>query len=64
MIFAESRGMAPQVQTFVAGPGWTEYAFPLSAFGGIDGRGLMAVLFVGGTGAGPFSFRIDQVRFR
>jgi imidazolonepropionase-like amidohydrolase len=64
MMFAESRGMAPQIQTFVAGPAWTEYAFPLNAFGQIDGRGLMAVLFVGGTGAGPFAFRIDQVRFR
>jgi len=64
MFFAESKGFAPLTQTFVAATDWKEFAFPLSAFGGIDGHDLMAVIFAGGPAAGAFSFRIDGVRFR
>jgi len=35
-----------------------------SAFGGIDGHDLMAIIFAGGPTPGPFSFRIDDIRFR
>jgi hypothetical protein len=64
MVFAESKGSAPQVQTFVAGPEWTQVTLPISGFGGIDGHDIMALLFAGGPQAGTFSFRVDDVRFR
>ena len=64
MLFAMSRGFLPLTQSFVAGPEWRQYAFPLSSFGGIDGHDLRAVLFAGGPAPGPFAFRIDDVQFR
>ncbi|MDB4876676.1 MAG: putative hydrolase [Gemmatimonadetes bacterium] len=64
MIFAESKGYTPLVQTFVAGPEWTQVTMPLSTFGGIDGHGIMGLIFAGGPQPGSFSFRIDDVRFR
>jgi imidazolonepropionase-like amidohydrolase len=64
MIFAESKGFTPLTQTFVADSAWKEYVFPLSAFGGIDGRDIMALMFVGGPQPGPFRLQIDDVRFR
>ena len=39
-------------------------AFPFSAFGGIDGHDVIAVIFAGGLVPGPFSFQIDEVGFR
>jgi len=64
MIFAESKGFTPQMQSFVAGAEWKEFVFPLSAFGGTDGRDLMALIIAGGPAPGEFSLRIDDVRFR
>lgn len=64
MMFAESKGYTPLTQTFVAGPEWKEFTFPLSAFGGTDGRDIMALMFVGGPKPGPFNFQIDNVHFR
>ena len=63
-LFAESKGYAPLTQTFVAGPEWKEYVFPFSAFSGIDGHDLMAVIFGGGPAAGRFELRIDNITFR
>jgi hypothetical protein len=64
MIFAESRGYMPLMRTFVAGSEWAEHVFPLSAFGGIDGKDVMALIFSGGPQPGPFAFQIDGVRIR
>jgi hypothetical protein len=64
MIFAQSKGYTPLSKDFVAGSEWTQFTFPLSSFGGIDGHDLMALLFVGGPKPGPFSLQIDEVRFR
>jgi len=64
MVFAQSKGMRPIEQPFVAGAEWKEYVFPLSSFSGIDGHDFMALLFVGGPAAGAFAFQIDDVRFR
>jgi imidazolonepropionase-like amidohydrolase len=64
MLFTEASGVAPRTQTFVAGSEWKEHVFPLSAFGGADGRGVMAVLVAAGPAPGPFAVRIDDVRFR
>ena len=63
-LFAESKGFTPLTQTFVAAPDWTEIVIPISAFGGIDGHDLTAVIFSGGPTAGPFAFQIDHVRFQ
>jgi hypothetical protein len=64
MVFAEGKGFTPLQQTFTAGPEWTEHTIPFSAFDGIDGRGVMAVIFAGGPRAGAFAFQVDQVGFR
>ncbi len=64
MIFAENKGYMPLTKTFVAGPEWKEYLFPLSAFDNIDGHDIMALIFSGGPAPGAFSFQIDDVRFR
>jgi len=62
LVFAQSKGMLPLTRTFVAGEAWTEQAFPWSAFGGIDGHDVMAVLFCGGPQPGKFAFEVDDVR--
>jgi hypothetical protein len=64
LIFAESKGYVPLTQTFVAGAEWKEVVIPLSAFGGIDGHDIMALIFAGGPAPGGFAFQIDHVGFR
>lgn len=64
MLFAQSRGFNPLIRSFVAGPEWQEHTIPFSAFSGIDGHDVMAVIFAGGPTAGPFSLQIDEVAFR
>src|SRR5262245_8962770 len=64
MVFAQSKGMMPLTQEFVAGAEWKEYTIPFSAFGGSDGHDVMAILFVGGPQPGDFKFQIDDVRLR
>lgn len=63
-IFSESKGYVPLTQPFVAGAEWKEYVFPLSSFDGIDGRGIMALIFGGGPEPGAFAFQVDHVSFR
>jgi hypothetical protein len=63
MVFAQSKGMMPLTQTFVAGPEWHEVVIPWSAYG-IDARDLMAVIFAGGPQPGTFRFQIDDVSVR
>jgi len=64
MVFAESRGFMPLSQDFTTTSEWQEFVIPISAFGGIDGKDLMALLFVGGPRPGPFEFFVDDVRIR
>ena len=64
MAFSESKGYTPLIVTFVAGPEWKEIVIPISSFGGIDGHDIMGIAWVGGPLAGPFSFRIDDVKLR
>lgn len=63
-VFAANKGYTALTQTFVAGAEWKEYVFPFSAFAGIDGHDIMAIIFGGGPSAGPFEFRIDNVNLR
>lgn len=61
MLFAASRGPAPAMQSFTAGPEWTRHAIPLSLFA-LDGKDLTGIFFGGGPAEGDFRFRIDGVR--
>ena len=63
MIFAQSKGMIPLMQTFVAGPEWSEVAMPWKAFG-TDGSDVMAIIFAGGPQPGAFAFQVDDVRLK
>ncbi|MBC7791232.1 MAG: CIA30 family protein [Anaerolineae bacterium] len=63
LVFAQSKGMIPLVQTFVAGTAWTEVVLPWSAFG-IDGSDVMGIVFAGGPAPGAFAFQIDDLRLR
>ena len=60
MVFAQSKGMTPVQQEFFAGPEWREHVMPWSAFG-LDGKGIMAVIFTGGPKPGAFQFQVDEV---
>ena len=46
-----------------APPDWTEVYVPWSALG-IDGRGVMAIMLVGGPQPGKFAYQVDDVRLR
>jgi imidazolonepropionase-like amidohydrolase len=63
MVFARSKGMAPLIRTFVAGPEWQEVSFAWSDFG-TDGHDVMGVVIAGGPQAGPFGFLIDDLRLK
>jgi imidazolonepropionase-like amidohydrolase len=63
MVFAQSKGMIPLMQTFVAGPDWEEHTMPWKAFG-IDGSDVMAVIFAGGPAAGEFTFQVDEIALK
>ncbi|HEX6065815.1 MAG TPA: CIA30 family protein, partial [Longimicrobiales bacterium] len=60
MVFAQSKGMTPVQQEFVAGPEWQAHTIPWTAFG-LDGKGVMAVIFTGGAKPGAFQFQVDEV---
>lgn len=63
MVFAQSKGMIPLMQTFVAGPEWKEHTMTWQSFG-TDGSDVMAVIFAGGPQPGAFAFQIDDVAIR
>ncbi len=64
MLFAQSKGMQPLMQDFVAGPEWKEFDFPFIGFDGIDGHDLLGIAFTGGPAPGTFSMQIDEVTLR
>lgn len=61
MLFATRLGQMPAMQSFVAGPEWKQYTFPLSAFG-VDGSDVTGLFWGGGPDVRTFRFRIDEVR--
>ena len=63
MLFAQSLGQIPAVQTFVAGDEWQLHSFAFEDFPGVDASGLLALL-ISGAGEGEFEFQVDEVRFR
>jgi hypothetical protein len=63
MIFFQSRGFSPSLQTFEPGKEWARHRFELKDFDGCDGKGLLGVFFGGGPEVGKFEFQIDDIRF-
>jgi imidazolonepropionase-like amidohydrolase len=61
LVYAQSLGFVPGRQTFVAGPEWKEFEFPLTAFG-TDGHDLTGIFFGATTDPGKFNLQIDDVR--
>ena len=64
MIFCQSLGPQPTLQTFDVVAEWRQIALRFDAFPGLDPSGLSAVLWTGGLGQGPFQFDIDQIEIR
>jgi cytoskeletal protein RodZ len=62
LLFTQSGGYMPAVQTFTPGPEWKEFRFPLASFNGADGKDVTAIMFSAGPPVGDFSFTIDTVR--
>jgi imidazolonepropionase-like amidohydrolase len=61
MVFDQSLGRAPaMVDVSVTGE-WVEHILPFETFG-IEGSGVMAILFSGPAEPGAFAFEIDAVR--
>jgi imidazolonepropionase-like amidohydrolase len=63
LVFAESTGMQPLMHEFTAGPEWKEIVVPWTALG-TDGRGVMAIMILGGPEPGAFAVQVDDVRLR
>lgn len=63
MLYAQRFGYIPLQKSFLAGPEWKQYVFPLAEFSQFDGKGLMGVLFTG-TEEGGFTLLIDNIEFR
>lgn len=64
MLFTEAHGRMPLMKEFTTSAQWTEVAFPIASFDGIDGHDLMAIGFCSGPEAGAFAFQIDDVQIR
>jgi imidazolonepropionase-like amidohydrolase len=60
---ASAQGM-PSVQTFVAGPEWTEVRLALSAFQGGDLTQVRGIAFTAGQPHGAFELLLDDVELR
>ena len=61
MLFATRLGQMPSMKSFVAGPDWKQYTFPLADFG-VDGSDTIGFFWGGGPDVRTFRFRIDEVR--
>src|SRR5690606_19916775 len=58
LVFAESSGMTPLMHEFTAGAEWQEIVVPWTALG-TDGKGVMAIMILGGPEPGEFTMQID-----
>ncbi|HUY15131.1 MAG TPA: CIA30 family protein [Terriglobia bacterium] len=63
MLFSSDTGPVPAIKSFVAGPDWKPYTFPLASFAGSDPHQIAGLLLSGGPAPGKFRFQIDEVRF-
>lgn len=63
MVFTQSGGRMPLIQTFVAGAEWSEVVIPWQKFG-TDGKDVSAIIVAGGPQPGAFAVQIDDVRLK
>jgi imidazolonepropionase-like amidohydrolase len=61
MVFTQSGGYNPAIQSIAADTDWKEIVLPFSAFQ-TDGHDITAILFSAGGSPGTFQFAIDDVR--
>jgi imidazolonepropionase-like amidohydrolase len=62
LVFTQSSGLMPAVQTFAAESEWKRYQFTLADFN-TQGKDITGIAFVA-TVPGSFNFQIDQVEFK
>jgi hypothetical protein len=60
MVFAQSLGFIPAIQTFTVGPEWKEFVFTFEGFG-IEGFDVMGIFIGASQEPGEFSLYIDDV---
>lgn len=60
---AATQGQMPAMQTFMAGPDWKQFSFPLSTFN-TDGHDFLNLGFFRGQELGKFEFEIDEVEIK
>ena len=63
MITTANAGQMPSFKTFVAGPEWKQFSFPISSFA-TDGSDLTGLAFAGAQQPGKFEFEIDEVEIK
>ncbi|HKS25463.1 MAG TPA: CIA30 family protein [Thermoanaerobaculia bacterium] len=63
MVFAQSLGMMPMIQTVTPAAEWGEFTIPWTKFG-VDGSDVTGILFAGGPHPGPFAFQVDEIGLR
>jgi imidazolonepropionase-like amidohydrolase len=61
MVYSQTNGYIPQMQSFDAGPEWKKVTMPLSAFT-TDGHDVMGIFFGAWSSPGHFTLLIDNVR--
>ena len=62
MIFAQSLGYVPSIQTFEVSEDWKEYSFDFEDFG-TDASDIMGIYFGGGA-IGDFTLYIDNIKIK
>jgi hypothetical protein len=60
LVFSESLGRTPAVKTFQSTDGWASHSYVWSAFRGIDGSDIMAIVISAVEGADSFWFELDN----
>ena len=60
LVFSESLGQMPATATFEAGPEWTRHEVTWQSLG-LDGKGIMGLIWSGGPAVGVFRFAVDSI---
>jgi hypothetical protein len=63
MVYSQSLGYIPRVQTFEVGPDWKEFVFPFDKLG-LEGFDIMAIFIGASNVPGDFWLQVDNVRLR
>ncbi|HUA16434.1 MAG TPA: CIA30 family protein [Verrucomicrobiae bacterium] len=63
VLTAATTGQMPAFKTFVAGPEWQQFSFPISAFA-TDGSDITGLAFAHAQEPGKFAFELDELEIR